>query len=116
LNVAWNPFGAPDFQFGRDHRVDAALVLIVFPTIASCIAVSIRRLHDRNKSAWWLLFYVLAPILLETIAALDDLDSAWMVTMTAFARAIPIWAFIDVGCLRGTYGTNRFGPDPLARV
>jgi uncharacterized membrane protein YhaH (DUF805 family) len=116
LNVAWNPSGASDIQFGRDHRVDAALVLIVFLTVASCIAVCVRRLHDRDKSAWWVLLYVLAPVMLETIAAFDDLDSAWMVIMTAFARAIPIWAFIDVGCLPGTYGTNRYGPDPLASV
>jgi uncharacterized membrane protein YhaH (DUF805 family) len=27
-----------------------------------------------------------------------------------------IWAFIELGCLRGTPGPNRFGPDPLAQV
>jgi uncharacterized membrane protein YhaH (DUF805 family) len=116
LNVTWNPFDAPDFQFGRDHRVDAALVLIVFVTIASCVAVCIRRLHDRDKSAWWLLLYGLAPAVLQTIAAINDLDAALMVMLMVFAGAISIWAFIDVGCLRGTYGTNRYGPDPLAGV
>jgi uncharacterized membrane protein YhaH (DUF805 family) len=114
--VAWNPFGAPDFHVGQDYSVDAALVLIVFPTVASCIAVSIRRLHDRNRSAWWLLLYVLAPAMLQTIAAFNDLDAAWTVMLNVFAGAILIWAFIDVGCLRGTWGTNRYGPDPLAGV
>jgi uncharacterized membrane protein YhaH (DUF805 family) len=116
LNVAWNPFGAPDFQFGRDYRVDAALVLIALPTAASCIAVAIRRLHDRNRSAWWLLLYVLVPAMLQTIAAFNDLDAALMVILNVFAGAISIWAFVDVGCLRGTWGTNRYGPDPLASV
>jgi uncharacterized membrane protein YhaH (DUF805 family) len=24
-----------------------------------------------------------------------------------------IWGFVELGCLRGTAGPNRFGPDPL---
>jgi uncharacterized membrane protein YhaH (DUF805 family) len=27
--------------------------------------------------------------------------------------AITVWAFVELGCLRGTVGPNRFGPDPL---
>jgi uncharacterized membrane protein YhaH (DUF805 family) len=26
---------------------------------------------------------------------------------------ILIWAVIELGCLRGTPGANRYGPDPL---
>ena len=26
---------------------------------------------------------------------------------------IGIWFFIEFGCLRGTVGSNRFGPDPV---
>jgi uncharacterized membrane protein YhaH (DUF805 family) len=29
------------------------------------------------------------------------------------ATAISIWAFIELGFLRGTHGTNTYGPDPL---
>jgi uncharacterized membrane protein YhaH (DUF805 family) len=28
--------------------------------------------------------------------------------------AVLIWAIVELGCLRGTEGPNRFGPDPLA--
>jgi uncharacterized membrane protein YhaH (DUF805 family) len=28
-------------------------------------------------------------------------------------NAISIWAFVELGFLRGTPGTNRYGPDPL---
>jgi uncharacterized membrane protein YhaH (DUF805 family) len=116
LNVAWSSSGASDIRVGQDHRVAAAFFLIVSPPIASCLAVSVRRLHDRNKSAWWLLLYLLVPILLEAIGAFNDLDSALSVIMTACARAIPLWALVDLGCLSGSYGTNRYGPDPLASV
>jgi len=30
------------------------------------------------------------------------------------AFAILIWAFVDLGCLRGSIGQNKYGPDPLA--
>jgi len=53
------------------------------------LAVSARRLHDIDRTAWWILitFTVIGIILLL------------------------IWA-----CTRGTAGANRFGPDPLADI
>ena len=29
------------------------------------------------------------------------------------AFAITVWAFVELGCLRGTVGPNQYGPDPL---
>ena len=53
------------------------------------LAVSVRRLHDLDRSGWWLLL-----------------------TFTAIGIVLLlIW-----DCLRGTPGPNRFGPDPLAGV
>ena len=28
--------------------------------------------------------------------------------------AISLWAFVELGCLRGTVGPNQYGPDPIA--
>jgi uncharacterized membrane protein YhaH (DUF805 family) len=28
---------------------------------------------------------------------------------------LTVWGFIEIGCLRGTAGSNVYGPDPLAR-
>jgi uncharacterized membrane protein YhaH (DUF805 family) len=52
------------------------------------LAVSVRRLHDIDKSGWWL-FLILIPII--------------------GAVVLLVWF-----CTRGTMGSNRFGPDPLA--
>ena len=30
------------------------------------------------------------------------------------AALISLWAFVELYCLRGTVGDNRYGPDPLA--
>jgi uncharacterized membrane protein YhaH (DUF805 family) len=51
------------------------------------LAVSVRRLHDLDRTGWWLLliFTVIGIIVLL------------------------VW-----DCMRGTVGPNRFGPDPLA--
>ncbi|QRM30541.1 DUF805 domain-containing protein [Microvirga sp. VF16] len=91
--------------------------------IASFISLEVRRLHDRNKSGWWLLlqslpFVVLIAFLYVLSGSGDDS------TKTGFAQhlltwaSLPIWAvflwfFVQLFCLRGTVGPNRFGPDPL---
>ena len=50
------------------------------------LAVGVRRLHDVNKSGWWM-FIVLVPIV----------GSIWLLVL---------W------CTAGDAGENRFGPDP----
>lgn len=59
-------------------------LMMIYPSIA----LSAKRWHDRDKSAWWILIG-----LIPLIGA--------------------IWAFVEVGCLKGTSGPNRFGPDPV---
>jgi uncharacterized membrane protein YhaH (DUF805 family) len=60
----------------------ATLVLLV-PSIAA----GVRRLHDTDKSGWWLLLGLIPVI-----------------------GAIVLIVFF---CQRGTVGTNQFGPNPL---
>ena len=56
--------------------------------LVPAFAVAARRLHDTDRSGWWLLLW-LAPLI------------GWIVLL--------IWY-----CQRGTAGSNRFGPPPLA--
>lgn len=51
------------------------------------LAVGVRRLHDTDRSGWWLLL-VIIPLI------------GWILLL--------IWA-----CQKGTSGNNRFGSDPL---
>ena len=57
-------------------------------TILPSIAVAVRRLHDLDRSGWWILIGLI-PII------------GWIILI--------IWY-----CSRGTVGPNRFGPDPLS--
>jgi uncharacterized membrane protein YhaH (DUF805 family) len=60
-------------------------LILIYPGIA----LSGKRWHDRNKSAWWILIGIIPVI-------------GWL------------WSLIETGFLRGTSGANRFGADPLA--
>ncbi len=80
------------------------------------LAAAVRRLHDRNKSGWWLLPMFLPSILLSALAE-GAATSAPELGMFLRLLGIPfsIWVFVELGCLKGTDGANRFGHDPLKR-
>jgi uncharacterized membrane protein YhaH (DUF805 family) len=97
------------------------------------IAILVKRIHDRNKSGWWALFlyvptFVFTVLLLvwvgaaivavaagETDAALPSLGGLGIlvIVLGVMVLGIDIWFFVEFGCLRGTIGSNRFGPDPV---
>jgi uncharacterized membrane protein YhaH (DUF805 family) len=63
--------------------------LLAIPVIFAPLFVQIQRLHDRDKSGWW--------VLLNAVPCVGLL-----------------WALIECGCLPGTPGPNRYGPAPAA--
>jgi len=86
--------------------------------LIASIAVGVKRLHDRNKSGWYLLLFYLVPSMLVVIGVLIGAfmeDSTIIATVLGLlALAIGVWAFVEMGCLRGTIGINQYGPDPVA--
>ena len=79
---------------------------IILVAAYATIAMSVKRLHDRNKTGWWVLIFYVAPSVLEGFIA----PGSGAIISSFFG----IWALIELGFLRGTSGPNRFGPDPLA--
>ncbi len=57
-------------------------IALILALIWVSLAVTTKRLHDRDKQAWWLLIYF-----------------------------IPVIALFELGFMKGTRGNNRFGPD-----
>jgi uncharacterized membrane protein YhaH (DUF805 family) len=72
------------------HAVILATSAFFLVTMIPLLALKFRRLHDTNRSAWWLLIG-LAPLL----------------------GALVLLVFL---LLDGTPGENRFGPDPKGRA
>jgi uncharacterized membrane protein YhaH (DUF805 family) len=109
-------------SFGAGGR--AWLVSLLFyasatPTFVFAIrllaATAVRRLHDRNKSGWWIVPFLIAPGLLGKVGDwLGDSYPADFVMLVMIA--LGLWGFVEMLCLSGTSGPNRFGPDPLAPV
>ena len=89
----------------------APLLLLFVPWIWIGFALAVKRLHDRNKSAWWLIVFYVLPGLLESMG--NVVGGAEIVLLIA-SMAISIWALVELGFLRGTPGPNDYGPDPLA--
>jgi uncharacterized membrane protein YhaH (DUF805 family) len=102
-------FGVHDFWAGGTTL--ALLVILYIPLLWVGLALGAKRLHDRDKSAWWLLLFYLVPSLLSGAANRID-GGGFILHLAGFA--ITVWAFVELGCLRGTVGPNRYGPDPLA--
>jgi uncharacterized membrane protein YhaH (DUF805 family) len=100
----------------------AALVLVSFANLSvmfSGLAVAIKRLHDRDKPAWWLLLFYLVPWVLLTIAyytAPGTGAAEVRLILVLASLSIAIWYLVELGFLRGTAGPNRYGPDPLQTV
>ena len=91
-------------------------IIVALALLLPSVAVSIRRLHDTNRSGWWLLLvavpYLLLGLMTGMAAAGDSpvgLGMAGIVGIVALAGAIAILVFM---ILPGTPGDNRFGPPP----
>jgi uncharacterized membrane protein YhaH (DUF805 family) len=85
--------------------------LIVLVLTASVIAAGIKRLHDRNKTGWWLLLFYLVPSALDAAGGLVP-EAGFVFGLIVLG--ISIWALVELGCLRGTIAGNPYGPDPVA--
>jgi uncharacterized membrane protein YhaH (DUF805 family) len=96
------------------QAINGMLNIVIF---ISSLAVGVKRLHDRNKSGWYLVLFYIVPGILVTAGIVvgtfmdDSILLASILGLAAFA--IGVWAFVELGCLRGTIGPNRYGPDPL---
>lgn len=107
-----------DRLFDQSAGFAALSFVINIGVFVSGLAVGTKRLHDRGRSAWWLLlFYFLPSVLLVWIVV--DFEAGSTVTLRYVSLSLAlliiwIWQIVELGCLRGTAGPNVYGPDPLA--
>lgn len=90
IQCAMVGFGFICLLYGQQNQNILALAASLFvflPSMWVGLAIMAKRYHDRDKSAWWILI-ALIPIV------------------------GPIWQLVELGCLRGTEGSNDYGPDP----
>ena len=89
---------------------DIVSLLLLLPGLA----VSIRRLHDVNKSGWWLLYPWLGLILVP-IASLFD-DTSLMDSMVVISFSLMTLGYLYVLYLaikKSDSGENQYGKNPV---
>ncbi len=94
LVIAALMFGAAllgGFDDTGDTSIGGAIFLLlligfVLVTAIPSIAVTVRRLHDQDKSGWF-----------------------YLISFVPYVGGIIMFVFM---CIDGTHGSNRFGPDP----
>jgi uncharacterized membrane protein YhaH (DUF805 family) len=106
--------------FPRDPLGIAGAVLwiaLMVAVYAAGITMAIKRLHDRNRAWWWAGVFVIAPNVVYGFGqyfTTTEMAGTASYVVHVFAIALLVWAFVELCCLPGTNGANRFGPDPLA--
>jgi uncharacterized membrane protein YhaH (DUF805 family) len=110
--IAWIVFGFIAWWLLSISYMLGATIgsLLLLVTMVSGVFVGIKRLHDRDKGGWWLALFYLVPGILEGIGSSIG-GIGFVLSLAGFA--ISVWAFVELGCLRGTVGPNQYGPDPL---
>jgi len=92
--------------------------LFSLATLIPSLAVGVRRLHDTNRSGWWLLAavlpYIFGAILFAVGAA--SANSILMIVggISFFAGAIVAIVLLVWYCTAGTPGPNDYGDDPMS--
>lgn len=119
-------FPWPDPVGGIGWGAVVAIVLLVALYGVALLAVYTKRIHDRNKNAWWLLPFAIIPwslgilqfaalpALLDAGRYFGPLGLGWGAAHL-IGTILGLWAFIELFFFRGTAGENRYGPDPLAK-
>ena len=91
-------------------------LILMLGLLVPGLAVTVRRLHDTNRSGWWILIAVIPYFILGVLAggamasgSMGAMATAGLLGLVAMAGAIVLLVFM---VLPGTKGDNRFGADP----
>jgi uncharacterized membrane protein YhaH (DUF805 family) len=103
-----------DNMFGR-----IIILLVTLALFYPIYAVVAKRFQDRDKPGKMAL-YGLVPMLIASVlqalglAGTPEEPNAigWICSIVTLG--VGLWFLVELGILKGTTGSNRYGPDPLA--
>lgn len=121
---AYSAPGTTGYSYGAGVRGGVLTWIFGLAVLIPNITVAVRRLHDTNRSGWWILmpavpyllgiaFYFAA--IARGMSGAASLGGPLIVgVLLMFAGFISGLVLLVWYCMRGTVGPNRFGPDPLS--
>src|SRR5262249_14913885 len=94
-------------------RADVSLIVVNVLTrllfLWVFLATSVKRLHDRDMSGWWIIPFFAVPGLYHQFA--DRLPHGYLIIFVTWPIvACHIWGIVELYFRAGTHWTNRFGP------
>ena len=87
--------------------------ILALGTLVPSIAVGVRRLHDTERTGWWIALPLLPYALSVVMLISGNLAMAGTIMMVAGVLGLVVLVFM---CLDGTKGPNKYGPDPKGGV
>ena len=110
--------------FGADQEsVGIVSPIVSLVHLIPGIAVSVRRLHDIDRTGWWILLPFVALVVMAVLlggvmltaedpaAGLAGLGASMVIVGLVYLAVLIV--LIVFYCTRGTPGPNRFGPEPV---
>lgn len=120
-----NPDGTPRLGGVAGLFASMGIFFLVFGLIwlalfIPTIAVSVRRLHDTDRTGFWLLLppaiYVVAIAVMLAGTANQSGTTAAIAIVLSLLQWVASIVLLVFYCLPGTNGPNKYGPDPLGGV
>jgi uncharacterized membrane protein YhaH (DUF805 family) len=104
---------------GYGNGGEALAIIFGLVLLYPSFAINVKRAHDRDRPTWLVVVFFAVLILLNVLQLLGLGQTADGPTTLYLVIAIPwfifaVYLFVELACLRGTSGDNRYGPDPLA--
>lgn len=83
------------------------------------MALQVKRFHDRGQSGWWAML-PMAPVLFVVMNVGTAIAEQWSPERLVGSMGLPLMAFllicvgmfVNLGCLPGTQGQNKYGDPP----
>jgi len=109
-------------QFEPTGPLSIAIFAVTLANLWVNLALSVKRVHDRDRTGWWIAAMYLSIIVAVGLGFLtltqpegqrEPLNTIAVIAIIA-AGVLLVWLVIEIGFLMGTRGPNRFGSDPLA--
>lgn len=112
----------PKTTAGFLHFVSVMGVIIGPPLFLMCwigLALQTKRFHDRGRSGLWTMLPMLPAMMITTTIVTSlaggqtpDQAVASVGMWVLITQAVNIFMFVDLGCMPGKEGANKYGPPP----
>lgn len=122
LGAMFIPTDVPKNAAGMLHAMSVVGLVLAPPLFLigwASFALQTKRLHDRGRSGLWTMLpmlpgFMISSTIFASIAGGQTADQAFAAIggWLMLSNAITLFMFVDLGCMPGKDGANKYGPPP----